>query len=123
MLTELPLVVAIVGGLILSKWVAAEAAGRAWGMSAADRGVTASLTLPQVAATLAAALVGFQAVNASGQRLLDERMLNTVLVLVVVTSVLGPILTERYVRRLGAATDRQRPAEGSETPKSGCCPK
>ncbi len=60
----------------------------------------ASLTIPQVAATLAAALVGFDAVNAAGVRLLDQRMLNTVLVLVVVTSILGPILTEVYARRL-----------------------
>jgi hypothetical protein len=40
----------------------------------------ASLTLPQVAATLASALVGYEAVNAAGARLLDERMLNIVLV-------------------------------------------
>jgi hypothetical protein len=69
----------------------------------------ASLTLPQVAATLAAALVGYNAVNAAGQRLLDQQMLNTVLVLVVVSSILGPVLTEYYVRRLSAG--RAEPAE------------
>jgi Kef-type K+ transport system membrane component KefB len=99
-LTGLPLVLAIVGGLIAAKWLAAEIAGRVWRLSPADRGLMASLTMPQVAATLAAALVGYDAVNAAGVRLLDQRMLNTVLVLVVVTSVLGPILTEVYVRRL-----------------------
>jgi hypothetical protein len=62
----------------------------------------ASLTMPQVAATLAAALVGYSAVNAAGERLLDVRILNTVLVLVVVTAILGPVLTEFYVRRLTA---------------------
>jgi Kef-type K+ transport system membrane component KefB len=96
---ELPLVVAIVGGLVAAKWAAAEIAGRAWGFAAGDRGLMASLTLPQVAATLAAALVGHDALNAAGERLLDIRMLNTVLVLVVVTSVLGPVLTERYAAR------------------------
>jgi Kef-type K+ transport system membrane component KefB len=116
--TDLPLVIAIVGGLILSKWAAAEMAGRAWGMSAEDRGLSASLTMPQVAATLAAALVGYEAVNAAGVRLLDERMLNTVLVLVVATSVLGPILTERYVRRLGAAADR-RAAPAADKAEAG----
>jgi Kef-type K+ transport system membrane component KefB len=99
----LPLVVAIVGGLIVAKWVAAEIAGRIWRLPAADRGLMASLTLPQVAATLAAALVGYGAVNEAGVRLLDQQMLNTVLVLVVVTSILGPMLTELYVRRLSGA--------------------
>jgi Kef-type K+ transport system membrane component KefB len=104
LVSEVPLVLAIVGGLILAKWAAAEIAGRWWGISADERGLVASLTMPQVAATLAAALVGFNAVNAAGVRLLDERMLNTVLVLVVVTSVLGPVLTERYVRRIAGGS-------------------
>jgi hypothetical protein len=54
-----------------------------------------ALTLPQVAATLAATLVAYDTRNALGQRLLDERMLNTVLVLLLVTAILGPVLTER----------------------------
>ena len=100
LLTGLPLVLAIVGGLIVSKWLAAEFAGRVWHFPAEERGLMASLTLPQVAATLAAALVGYGTINAAGVRLLDERMLNTVLVLVVVTSIVGPVLTEHYVHRL-----------------------
>ena len=39
-----------------------------------------SLTLPQVAATLAATLVAHQSLNAAGQRLLGDQMLNVVLV-------------------------------------------
>ena len=58
-----------------------------------------SLSLPQVAATLAAALVAFQTKNAAGVRLIDEPLINTVLVMVVVTSILGPILTERFGRQ------------------------
>jgi hypothetical protein len=56
--------------------------------------------LPQVAATLAAALVAYHTVNADGQRLLDERMLNAVLVLMLATSILGPVLTERFAPRM-----------------------
>jgi len=59
-------VLAIVGGLVASKWAAAELVGRIWGFGAPDRGLMASLTLPQVAATLASALVGYEAVNAAG---------------------------------------------------------
>ena len=50
-------------------------------------------TLPQVAATLAATLVAYHTVDAVGQRLLDEKLLNAVLVLMLATSVLGPVLT------------------------------
>ena len=102
---DLPLVAAIVLGLLASKWLAAELIGRAWQLAPADRGLMASLTMPQVAATLAAALVGYQTVNAAGAHLLDQRMLNTILVLVVVTSIVGPVLTQRALRQLaGAAT-------------------
>jgi Kef-type K+ transport system membrane component KefB len=96
--TNTPMVLSIVFGLVVTKWLAAEAVGRFWGFGFPDRGLMTSLTLPQVAATLAAALVGFQAVNAAGQQLIDLAMLNTILVLVVVGSVLGPILTQRFMR-------------------------
>ena len=96
-----PMVLAIVLGLIGGKWLAAEIVGRLWRFPAVERGLMATLTMPQVAATLAAALVGYQAVNKAGERLIDTPMLNTVLVLVIVTSVLGPVLTEHYVKRAG----------------------
>jgi hypothetical protein len=41
--------------------------------------------------------------NAAGARLIDQAMLNTILVLVVVTSLLGPIMTEWLLRRLPAS--------------------
>ena len=116
--TKTALVAAIVLGLIApSGWQPrlSAAPGR---FSAADRGLMTSLTLPQVAATLAAALVGYQASQPSGQRLIDEPMLNTVLVLVIVTSVLGPILTELYARRVSGkkAAPRSRPARSWAAP-------
>jgi uncharacterized protein YybS (DUF2232 family) len=64
-----------------------------------------SLSLPQVAATLAAALVAYQVRNAAGVRLIDEPILNTILVMVVVTSILGPILTEHFGRQRLAQQD------------------
>ena len=59
-----------------------------------------SLTLPQVAATLAATLAAFNTYNPAGQRLLDDQLLNVVLVLMLTTSILGPVLTERFAPRL-----------------------
>jgi Na+:H+ antiporter len=54
--------------------------------------------LPQVAATLAATLVAYGMLGAKGQRLLDNRMLSIVLVLV--TAILGPVLTEHFAARM-----------------------
>ena len=65
-----------------------------------------ALTLPQVAATLAAALVAYDTRNAAGQRMLDGTMLNAVLVLMLATSILGPILTERFTPRILDAAPR-----------------
>jgi Kef-type K+ transport system membrane component KefB len=111
--TDLPLVLAVVFALIGAKWAAAEVSGRAFGFGALDRLLMTSLTLPQVAATLAAALVAYEATNAVGERLLDGRMLNAVLVLVVVTAVLGPLMTERAVARLGGNKATLAPGDRS----------
>lgn len=94
------LVVAIIGALLVGKYVAATIASRAFGYSRDARMTVWSLTLPQVAATLAATLVAYDTFNPARQRLLDDRMLNVVLVLMLATSILGPILTEHYAPRL-----------------------
>ena len=111
LVSNTPMVVAIILALVTAKWLAAEIVGRIWKFSSLDRGLMGSLTLPQVAATLAAALVGFQTVNATGQRLIDQAMLNTVLVLVVVTSLLGPLLTDHVLRRIPGS--KAEPGSGS----------
>jgi Kef-type K+ transport system membrane component KefB len=100
--SHLGLVVGIVGCLIVSKLLAALLTQRAFGYSRNQRLVMWSLSLPQVAATLAAALVAYEAQDAKGRRLIDEPALNSVIVLMVVTSILGPILTEQFGKRLKA---------------------
>jgi Kef-type K+ transport system membrane component KefB len=97
------LVVSIVGALLAGKWIAAWFVGRAYGYNPSEQLTIWSLTLPQVAATLAATLVAHQTFNAAGQRLLDDRMLNVVLVLVFATAMLGPVLTERFASRMKAS--------------------
>jgi Kef-type K+ transport system membrane component KefB len=99
-----PLVAGIIAALLVGKWIAAWVVGRSFGYSRDEQLTVWSLTLPQVAATLAATLVAHETLGAAGQRLLDDRMLNVVLVLVLVTAILGPVLTERFAPRL--ASDR-----------------
>jgi len=86
--------------LLIGKWIAAEIAARAFKYSPTTRMTVWSLTLSQVAATLAAALVAFDTRNPAGQRLVDSHLLNAVLVLMLTTSILGPVLTERFAPRM-----------------------
>ena len=92
--TELPLTLGIVGGLLFSKLVAALIAKLLYGYSWNQTMTMWSLSLPQVAATLAAALAG---VNAG---LIDESVFNVVIVLMLITAIAGPILTTNYARKL-----------------------
>ena len=97
----------LVGGLLLAlvvgKFLAAWLAGWMGKYSRDERMLIWSLSLPQVAATIAAALVAYQTVDADGRRLIDEPVLNSVFVLVLLTATLGPLLTGRYAKRLPAA--------------------
>jgi Kef-type K+ transport system membrane component KefB len=95
-----PLALGIIVALLAGKWGAAAGVGRGFGYSPAARSTVWALTLPQVAATLAAALVAYDTHNAAGQRMLDGTMLNAVLVLMLATSILGPVLTERFAPRM-----------------------
>jgi len=96
------LVCAIVATPIVAKLAAAVVAKRAFGYSRDEGLIMWALALPQVAATLAVALTAFSARNAIDEPLIDESILNSVLVLVVVTSILGPILTEIFGQRMVA---------------------
>ena len=97
---DFPAVAGIIAALLVGKWIAATVAGRAFGYTRNETLTVWSLTLPQVAATLAATIVAHETLGAGGQRLLDDRMLNAVLVMMLVTAILGPVLTERFAPRL-----------------------
>jgi Kef-type K+ transport system membrane component KefB len=99
----------IILALLVGKWVAVEIAVRAFKYSRAARMTMWSLTLPQVAATLAAALVAYDTFNPAGQRLVDDHLLNAVLVLMLVTSLLGPTLTERFAPTLLQESPQPQP--------------
>jgi hypothetical protein len=100
------------------KWLAAELAGRAFTYTAAARMTMWSLTLPQVATTLAATLVAFHTYDPAGQRLLDRRMLDVVLALMCTTATLGPVLTQHCAPRMlaDAATKGDLRSRGEQLP-------
>jgi Kef-type K+ transport system membrane component KefB len=90
------LALGLVVALLAGKWIAAAVGARLFGYTPAARSTMWALTLPQVAATLAAAVVAFDTHNGAGQRMLDDTMIHAVLVLMLATSILGPVLTERF---------------------------
>jgi Kef-type K+ transport system membrane component KefB len=97
---SLGFVAAIFAALLVGKALAAGAVRMALGYGWPAALTMWSLSLPQVAATLAAALAAFETVNEYGDRLITESVLNAVIVLMVVTAVAGPILTERFGQRM-----------------------
>ncbi|MEA5509632.1 cation:proton antiporter [Crocosphaera sp. UHCC 0190] len=97
---QFPLVLGIVGGLIASKFIAAFMAQVIYRYSWQEGLTMGSLSLPQVAATLAAALVAYEAKNALGERLINDAVFNSIIVLMLVTSILGPVLTAQFARNL-----------------------
>jgi len=100
LIDNFPLAASVILALLVGKFIAAEIAGRAFHYNLAERLTVWSLTLPQVAATLAAALVAYDTLNSAGQRLVDGRLLNIVLVLMLTTAILGPVLTARFAPRM-----------------------
>lgn len=92
--TSLGLTLAIVFGLIGSKFIAALVAKILYRYQWIETLTMWSLSLPQVAATLAAALVGVQ------QNVITPEVFNTVIVLMLVTSILGPLMTARFASKL-----------------------
>lgn len=97
---ELPLVIAIVGSLIISKLLAAMAVKFIYRYTWPELFTMWSLSLPQVAATLAAALAAYQIQNSLGERLINEAVFNSVIVLMLITSILGPVLTAQFATKL-----------------------
>ncbi|OKH21401.1 cation:proton antiporter [Chroogloeocystis siderophila] len=92
------LTLAIVIGLISSKFIAAFLAKLMYRYNWLETLTMWSLSIPQVGATLAATLVGYRA------GLLNEGMLNSVIVLMLVTATLGPLLTNRVAVGLMTST-------------------
>ncbi|MBG1260367.1 cation:proton antiporter [Nostoc commune] len=99
-LSSVWLTVVIVVALIGSKFIAAFLAKLLYRYNTAEMLTMWSLSLPQVAATLAATLVAYQTLNPAGERLISEAVLNSVIVLMLVTAILGPIITARVASSL-----------------------
>ncbi|MEH2036068.1 cation:proton antiporter domain-containing protein [Nostoc sp.] len=98
-LNTLKLTLLIVVGLIISKLIAALLTKLVYRYKWQEMLTMWSLSLPQVGTTLAATLVGYQA------GLLPVEVLHSVIVLMLVTSTLGPLITSRIAVGLNSPPD------------------
>ncbi|MGI8502108.1 MAG: cation:proton antiporter [Hassallia sp.] len=96
--STLKLTLSIVIGLLLSKFLAAFLAKLIYRYNWQEMLMMWSLSLPQVGATLAATLVGYQA------QLLPIWVLNSVVSLMLVTSTVGPLITSRLGAGLASSS-------------------
>jgi Kef-type K+ transport system membrane component KefB len=78
--------------VILGKSLAAKLSQLVFRLSGAEGWTVAGLTIPQAAATLAVTLVAFEV------GLFSELVVNSVVVMILITSLLGPSLVERFGR-------------------------
>lgn len=103
------IIIGLLSVLLAGKFIAATIAAWLYGYSRDEQGLMWSLTLPQVAATLAAAFVAFEVKNVEGLRLIDEPIIAAVLLLMLTTTIAGPILTSQYARRLAKNSQQAGP--------------
>lgn len=92
--TNLGLTIAIATALFATKFLAALIAKLLFQYRWPEALTMWSLSLPQVAATLAAALAGVRA------GILDDSVFNSIVVLMLLTALVGPLLTERFAVQL-----------------------
>lgn len=79
---------------IVSKYIPAWIAQRAAGLSASSRGVMFGLTAAHTAVALAVVTLGYDL------NMLDERMLNATILVILVTCALAPMVTSAYAPKL-----------------------
>jgi Kef-type K+ transport system membrane component KefB len=96
--------------VIATKWLAARLTQRLFGYAAEEGWTMFGLSVPQAAATLAAALIGYQV------GLFDDAVLNGSILMILVTCTLGPWVVEKYGRRL-ALREERAPYRPSEAPQ------
>ena len=95
---------------LASKWIASWLTQKIYKMKAIERELVFGLSNAQAAATLAAVLVGYNIILPSGERLLNEDVLNGTIVLILFTCIISSFATERAARKL-AMNEAQLDAE------------
>lgn len=103
---------------LAGKWIASWVTQKMFKMSSVERELMYGLSTAQAAATLAAVLVGYNIILPSGERLLNEDVLNGTILLILVTCVVSSVVTDISARKLalqeGNITE-ERPSDEETT--------
>ena len=96
---------------LAGKWIASWFTQTIFQMSGVERELMFGLSNAQAAATLAAVLVGYNIILPSGERLLNEDVLNGTILLILVTCIVSSLTTDAAARRLAlrGSIDEARP--------------
>lgn len=98
---------------IFGKWLAAYITQKIFHMEKADRVLMFGLTNSRAAATLAVVLVGYRIILPDGSHLLDEDVLNSAMMLILVTCIVSSIVTENTAHRIAVAGRDSEPQDES----------
>ena len=96
------IVIGLIAALFAGKFLAAWLTCRVFPELRGGTGLIGSLSLPQMAATLATGVVANQTLNSRGEPLLDLGYVNATLIIVILSCIAGPILTSYYAKRMPA---------------------
>jgi Kef-type K+ transport system membrane component KefB len=107
---SMAIMVGMIATVLPAKWLAAWITRRRCGYSAAEAWTMFGLSVPQAAATLAIALIGYQV------KLFDTATLNATIMVILITSTLGPSLVDRFGTRV-ALDEQHRPFKPSSEPQ------
>ena len=102
---------------LAGKWVASWFTQKIFKMAAVERELMFGLSNAQAAATLAAVLVGYNIILPSGERLLNEDVLNGTILLILVTCIVSSLITDAAARRLAlrGSVNEARPLDEEST--------
>lgn len=97
---------AMVGSVLVTKWLAAEATRPLLGYSREQARVVFGLSLAQAAATLAATIVGYEI------GLFDEAVVNGAIMMMLVTCVIAPWQVDHYGRKIARRMEQDQADAG-----------
>ena len=93
------MIITALSGKAIASWITA----RTFKMDIHEQRLMFGLSTSQAAATLAAAFVGHEIILSSGERLLNDDVLNGTILLILVTCIVSSIVTDRASRKIATS--------------------
>lgn len=91
---------------LISKWLAVYAYQKIYGLRTVERNLMYGLSNSRAAATLAVVMVGYNIILPNHQRLLNDDILNSTILLILVTCIFSSFTTERASRKLALSKEK-----------------